>query len=80
MPSLEVTIDAKLLREYRWLMSYKSFADEALSYILETTKDEHAKDLALRALNIGANKSLWKCVNCDTNNILDNEVCQVCGL
>lgn len=38
--------------ESLWL--YKSAADEALSYCLETTDDVIAKDLLLKALNIGA--------------------------
>lgn len=35
-------------------LKYKSAADEAMSYCLETTEDEHAKRLLITALNLGA--------------------------
>lgn len=45
---------ARLQRENAELLAYKAAADEALSYTLETTQDERAKELSLRALNVGA--------------------------
>lgn len=48
--------DIKSIPLVESLLSYKSAADEALSYCLETTDDVIAKDLLLKALNIGAHK------------------------
>ena len=51
---IEISVNSELISEIRSLIAYKSAADEAMSYCLETTNDEHAKHLLLTALNIGA--------------------------
>ena len=56
---LIVDIDT-LLQEVEWLREYKSVADEVLSAINEMEFTDpvmlHVRELALRALNIGAQK------------------------
>jgi hypothetical protein len=58
--SLEVTvnIDSELVEIIKWLSEYKNLADEAFS-CLDGGDIERAKEIALRALNVGA-KDIYK--------------------
>jgi hypothetical protein len=55
--TINVVVEQALVDHIETLLDYKSAADEAMSYCLETTQDERAKKLLLHALNIGAHGS-----------------------
>lgn len=56
MNQIKIAINTDLLERLKWLMKYKSAADEALSYLITNEKDAHAAKLILNALNIGAHE------------------------
>lgn len=72
---ITIEVNAKLTSTVAYLLKYKSAADEALSYCLETSTDKHAKKLLLNALNIGAHggKEIsidYQCQSCkDTGRV-----------
>lgn len=57
---------SEVITEVDFLMKYKSAADEALSYVLETTNDKKAEKMVLESLNIGAHEQPkpQKCPKC----------------
>ena len=70
---ITIEVNSELASCVSSLLKYKSAADEALSYCLETVTDEHAKKLLLNALNIGAHGEIsidYQCQACkDTGRV-----------